>query len=94
MGAFTSSPKQKKHLGTDSLTDARLLYQPTVPDCLKDLNTLTFKEGEATKSVDNEEELKEVFVKLYGQNKLTVERSALVTVRCFWFLNFLCLSGC
>lgn len=58
------------------LTELRKKYNPVVPECLKDLNTVSLKEfGGPTSAVGDADRLKSIFPKLFGQPKLLCERS-------------------
>jgi len=61
---------------SSKLYELRKEYNPVVPDCLKDLKTVSLEEdGGETSALNNVAELKSIFPKLFGQPKLLCKRS-------------------
>lgn len=57
--------------------ELRKKYDPVVPDCLKDLKTVSLVEdGGPTGAINNVPELQKIFPMLFGQPKLLCKRSA------------------
>jgi len=69
-------PEFKSTLASSKAYELRRKYAPVVPDCLKDLKTVSLVEDSGeTSAVNNAAELKSIFPKLFGQPKLLCKRS-------------------
>jgi len=74
--AVETTPAFTTTLQSTKLYEHRKLYAPIVPECLKNLNTVSLVEdGGPTGAVGDADQLSGIFTKLFGQPKLLCQRS-------------------